>query len=211
MERQLEEKGMKLAVKASAPIASGYRPELDVPPELDPDDASHYQSLIGILRWIVELGRIDICCEVPMLSSHLALPCEGHLQQVYHIFAYLKQKYNARLVFDATYPVIDPSEFPKQQDWSSFYGDVQEEEVPDNKNAPEPLGYEFIMRAAYVDADHAGDKLTRSKVENWIFCILKYGTDLLVVKEAKWSGDKFIWIGICCYEAVLRVHSGFAI
>jgi len=127
----------------------------------------------------------------------LALPREGHLQQVYHIFAYLKQKHNARLVFDATYPVVDPSEFPKQ-DWSSFYGDVQEE-VPDN--APEPLGYEFVMRA-YVDADHAGDKLTR-RSRTGFFGIPKYGANLLVVKEAEWCGNKFIWVRICCYEAML--------
>jgi hypothetical protein len=84
LERQLEERGMKLTVKASSPIASGYRPELDVSPELDPDeDASHYQSLSGNMRGIVELGRIDIWCEVSMLSaSHLALPREGHLQHV---------------------------------------------------------------------------------------------------------------------------------
>ena len=54
LEKQLEERGMKLTVKASAPIASGYRPELDVSPELDPDDASHYQSswveLISVVR-----------------------------------------------------------------------------------------------------------------------------------------------------------------
>jgi Reverse transcriptase (RNA-dependent DNA polymerase). len=74
LERELELKNMKLSVKATAPISSGYRPELDVSPELDSDDAAHYQSLIGILRWIVELGRIDICCEVSMMSSHLALP-----------------------------------------------------------------------------------------------------------------------------------------
>jgi hypothetical protein len=47
----------------------------------------------------------------------LALPREGYLQQVYHILEHLKQKHNAHLVFDATYPsIIDPSEFPKQ-DW----------------------------------------------------------------------------------------------
>ena len=34
----------------------------------------YYQELIGILRWAVELGRIDITMEVSMLSSHLALP-----------------------------------------------------------------------------------------------------------------------------------------
>jgi hypothetical protein len=197
LEMQLEERGVKLTVKASAPIASGYRPELDVSPELDPDDASHYQSLIGILRWIVELGRIDICCEVSMLSSHLALPREGHLQQVYHIFAYLKQKHNARLVFDATYPIVDSSDFPKQ-DWSSFYGDVQEE-VPNN--VPEPLGYEFVMRA-YVDADHAGDKLTRRSRTGFLVFLNMAPIYWLSKKqngvETSSFGSEFVAMKQCC-------------
>ena len=33
-----------------------YRPEFDVSRELNVADAAYYQSLIGILRWIVELG-----------------------------------------------------------------------------------------------------------------------------------------------------------
>ena len=32
----------------------------------------YYQELIGVLRWAVELGRIDIAMEVSMLSTHLA-------------------------------------------------------------------------------------------------------------------------------------------
>ena len=40
--------------KATTPIKSTYRPELDVTPELYETEASHYQSLIGILRWMVE-------------------------------------------------------------------------------------------------------------------------------------------------------------
>ena len=51
----------------------------------------YYQSLIGILHWIVELGKVDIACEVSMMLSCLALPREGHLQQLYHIFAYLSR------------------------------------------------------------------------------------------------------------------------
>jgi hypothetical protein len=39
----------------------------------------------------VELGRVDICLEVSMMSSHLVLPREGHLRQVFHIFAHLKK------------------------------------------------------------------------------------------------------------------------
>ena len=43
------------------PLTSNYRPEIDIPQELDHQDASYYQSLICIIRWIVDLGRVDIC------------------------------------------------------------------------------------------------------------------------------------------------------
>jgi hypothetical protein len=70
---------MMLPAKANTPLKTDYCPELDVTAELTAQDASHFQSLIGVLRWIVELGRVDMCCEVSMMSSHLALPREGHL------------------------------------------------------------------------------------------------------------------------------------
>jgi hypothetical protein len=54
----------KLMKKAYGPFARGYKPELDESPELDPIRANLYQSQIGILRWCVELGRIDIITEV---------------------------------------------------------------------------------------------------------------------------------------------------
>ena len=75
---------------ARSPITANYAPELDQSPELNPELASYYQSLIGILRWVVEMGQIDICVEVSMLSSHVALLREGHIQQGFHIFAFLK-------------------------------------------------------------------------------------------------------------------------
>jgi hypothetical protein len=156
VEAHLLKKNMKLKKKVTAPLTTSYRPELDASDELTPSDAAYFQSLIGILRWAVELGRIDITCEVSMLSSHLALPREGHLQQVYHIFAYLKCHHNSRIVFDPSYPTIDYENFPRK-DWTSAYGELTEE-IPDN--APESRGDGFIM-TAYVDADHAGDKLTR--------------------------------------------------
>ena len=79
---------------------------------MNPKDAAYYQSLIGVLRWIVELGRVDIVCEVSMMSSCLALPREGHLQALFHLFTYLNKKHNAELVYDPTDPVIDMNMFP---------------------------------------------------------------------------------------------------
>ena len=68
-------------------------------------------QLIGILRWMCELGRIDICTEVSMLSSYSAMPCEGHLKPALHVFSYLKSKSNSRLIFDPMEPDVGDSNF----------------------------------------------------------------------------------------------------
>ena len=111
-ERKLDEMGLQLSIKANSPITKDYRPKIDVSPELDAEKATLYQSLIGSLRWMVEMGRIDIACEVSMLSSFLAMPREGHLQQVLHIFSYLKHHHNSRIIMDPSYPDIKVSDFP---------------------------------------------------------------------------------------------------
>lgn len=70
VKKRLASRGMTLRTKASSVLPVGYRPELDSSPLLDEVDASFYMQCIGILRWIVELGRIDICAEVSMMSSY---------------------------------------------------------------------------------------------------------------------------------------------
>jgi hypothetical protein len=92
----------KLLKKASGPFAGGYKPELDEIPELDPTRENFYQSQIESMRWCVEVGRIDIITEVSMVSTHLCLPREGHLEAVFHVFAYLGLYNNAIVVFDPT-------------------------------------------------------------------------------------------------------------
>jgi hypothetical protein len=111
VEEHLMKAGKRLSYKAPTPLSNGYRPKIDVSPELGENDASHFHSLIGVLRWIVELGRIDLDVEVSMMSSHLALPREGNLKEIYHIFAYLKSHSNTEMVFDPTPPIIDMSLF----------------------------------------------------------------------------------------------------
>jgi hypothetical protein len=59
------------------------------------------------MRWMVELGRIDIVTEASLLSSHLAYPCEGHLETALHMMSYLSHKHNTQLIFDPTYLKID--------------------------------------------------------------------------------------------------------
>ena len=94
VEEHLKKTGEKLPYKAPTPLSSNYCPEIDVSPELGEIEAAYYHSLIGVLRWIVELGRVDMDVEVSMMSSHLALPRVGHLKEIYHIFAYLNAHSN---------------------------------------------------------------------------------------------------------------------
>jgi hypothetical protein len=148
--------GRKLAKKATNPYKAGYEPELDVSELLEPEDATYYQSQIGVLRWMIELGRVDIITEVSLLASQLAQPREGHLEAVFHLYAHLRHKHNSRLCLDPTYPEIDKSVF-MDHDWKTFYGDVKEA-IPEN--APEPRGKEVDLRL-YCDSDHAGDQLRR--------------------------------------------------
>jgi len=82
-------------------------------------------SLASTMRWMIEIGRIDIATEVSLLSTYLAHPRDGHLESALHIMGYLKQKHNTRLVFDPTIPDINMNQFPKY-DWTEFYGDVKE-------------------------------------------------------------------------------------
>ena len=42
-----------------------------------------------------------------MMASHMTMPREVHLEAILHVFAFLRQKYNSRMEFDLTYPVID--------------------------------------------------------------------------------------------------------
>ena len=156
----------KLTKSAPNPFVQGYKPEIDVSEPLNPEEASYYQTIIGVLRWMVELGRIDIATEVSMLSSHLAYPRDGHLEAAIHVMSYLKTKHNSRLVFDPSYPDINENDF-KVCDWKEFYGDVKEA-IPDN--APEALGREVEL-CMMVDSDHAGDESPRRSRSGYLIYV----------------------------------------
>jgi hypothetical protein len=114
VENHLAKSGEKLPYKAPTPLLSGYPPEIDVSSELGESEASYFHSLVGVLWWIVELGRVDIDVKVSMMSSHLALPRAGYLKEIYHIFAYLKAHSNTEMVFNPTPVALDMNLFEQQ-------------------------------------------------------------------------------------------------
>jgi len=130
VEMELQKTGHRLTGKPTTPMTSGYRPKLDISPLLDPDQANYYMSLIGILRWAVELGRINIYIDITLLSSYMAQPRNGHMNEVLHIFSYLKAHENSKIVFDPMPQPWDETQFTKY-DWTEFYKDTVEA-IPPN-------------------------------------------------------------------------------
>ena len=61
------------------PLPHGYKPELDNTDEFEADHTSRFQQLIGILRWAVDIGHIDIQLEVVLMLQYQISLKEGHL------------------------------------------------------------------------------------------------------------------------------------
>ena len=156
VELKLAESGQLLAKGVTSPVSTGYRPELDISPVLDDEQANYYQNLIGVLRWSVELGRIDIHVEVALMSRYLAQPRKGHLEETLRIFAFLKHHPRSKVVLDPTDVDFGVDRF-QTVDWSDFYDNPKEEIPP---GMPEPRGNPVTI-TAFEDANHAGDKVTR--------------------------------------------------
>jgi hypothetical protein len=156
VEIELAKVNQTLKGKPNTPMQPGYRPEVDISSVLGSEQANYYQSLIGILIWAVELGRIDINIDVSPLSSHLAQPRIGHLEQALHVFSYLKHHMNSHVVFNLNYVMWEQAGF-EEYNLKDFYGDVKEAVPP---HAPPPRGHPVQINA-FVDADHAGNKVTR--------------------------------------------------
>jgi hypothetical protein len=116
--------GRKLPKKAPTPMSSTYKPEADVSPELSQEMAYYYSYQVGGLSWNIEMWRLDITTEVSMLTAHMA-PSEGHLNSVFHVFAYLKNKHSARLIYDPSYSRIEANAFRSDKEWRAFYGEVK--------------------------------------------------------------------------------------
>ena len=156
IEETLKKTGQRLPSKCKMPLAYGYCPELDITPELKADGLQRYQELIGILCWAVKLGRVGMLMETSMMSTHLAMPRRGHLEQLHHIFGYLKEWPKRKLFFDPQHPELDERSFTTY-DWYDLYRDAKEPVLGD---MPAPRG-QMVSTHCFVDSDHAANTVTR--------------------------------------------------
>jgi hypothetical protein len=75
--------------------------------------------------------------EVSMLSTHLAMPTSGHLEQAIHIFAYLKVNPKKRLALDPQNHVYDKTQYSPVANRQDFYRDAKEQIVDDSSHQGE--------------------------------------------------------------------------
>jgi hypothetical protein len=93
-------------------------------------------------------------------------PRVGHLDQIFYTFAYLKNHSRSRIILDDAKPLVDETHFTKV-DLTGFYPEAMEA-IP--LNAAEARGNDILM-SCFVDADHAGNHITRrSHTGIIIFC-----------------------------------------
>ena len=163
-------RGIKVNHKPKIPMHANYYPELDTSNELEGDDITFYQEVIGVLRWAIELGRVDIHLEVSLMSAYQASPRRGHLEELIHIVAYLKHHPKLTLYFDPERANVDESTFDGNSTLSQFqdlYRDAKEE-LPERM--PPPLGVS-VRITAFVDASHAANKVTRRSHTGYVIFI----------------------------------------
>ena len=98
MVRLLLHDTIKIASRQSldVPAPQKYHPEMDTMNFLNDDDTQLYQIYIGIIRWAVELGRIDLCYVAGRIACFSAAPRRGYLHALLIIFAYCKKHDNLR-------------------------------------------------------------------------------------------------------------------
>ena len=180
------------------PMNTTYSPELDVTEELDDESVTFFQELIGVLRWATEIGRVDILLEVSLLSQYQANPREGHLEQLLHIFAFLRKHPKLTLYLSPEIPYMDLGEFrTSKDDFNEIYRDAEE---PMPHKVPAPRG-RSVMTTAFVDASHGANKVTRRSHTGYVVFlnrapILWYSKRQQTVETSTFSAE-FIALKVC--------------
>ena len=176
---QQQGNGLRLPSKAINPFETEYRPELDTTKELDAKTANFYQSQIGILRWMVEIGRVDIITEglhVGGAYGHAqrrafapGLACFLHTLKSITIRRWSLTQRTRPLIL-----TISPSTIGR-----TF--------MATSRNNCRPMHQNRVAKSVdmqmFVDSNHAGDKQTQ-KVKDRISHLFEHGPDCMVLKEA---------------------------
>jgi hypothetical protein len=122
----------------TVPMPDKTQLESDTSAKLDAGGRMKYQSLIGIVQWIITLGRFDIVCAVMTMSRFRSAPRLGHLALLGNVFGYLWKYPDGAIQCQTGIPIYEDRFTPKASNWEkTMYGEPFEE-IP--SDMPEPKG-----------------------------------------------------------------------
>ena len=76
-------------------------------------------QIVGVLRWTIEFGRIDIFREASLLSQYQANTQVYQPEALYHVFAYLNIHMRmGRIGYDPIDPNVYLSVFNNNENWT---------------------------------------------------------------------------------------------
>jgi hypothetical protein len=160
-----------MPMKESVPLPQDDHSELDTTPLLNDHQHKKYQMLIGMLNWIVGIGRFDIAHATNQLARFSSCPREGHMKRALRVFGYLRRRKNRRILIDSRDPIIAGVDFSGGDKLAGEMG----KEYPGaaemiDSSAPPPLAEELAI-TCFVDADHGTDKTTRRSVTGIVILV----------------------------------------
>ena len=92
-----------------------------------------------------------------LMASCMEMLLCGHLERLFRIFSFVRNKHNTEMVLDPSDPEIYQTYFEQEEWYNTVYGDCSEDISP---NASKCRGFGLNIQA-YVDSDHANDSITR--------------------------------------------------
>ena len=191
--------------QVTSPLTKGDHPELDTSELLDMEGIQIYQSLVGALQWVIQIGRFDVQTAVMTLSRFRAAPRKGHLDRIKRIHGYLSKMRHAVIRIRTEMP--DYSDIPtKEYDWKYTCYRGATEEIP--HDTPRPLG-KPVQTTHYFDANLYHDLISGRSVTGILHLFNKTPIDwyskLQSTVETATFGSEYV-AGRTCTEQVIDLR-----
>lgn len=133
-------------------MEDGDHPEEDDSEVLGDSDHQKYQMLMGMLNWVICLGRIDVAFAGSSLGRFSACPRKGHLERVLRVFGYLKKNKNRRIVIDSRDPIITGGKDSLEKDFTEIFREAYPDAAEEiDAKIPVPLIDELEV-TTFVDS-----------------------------------------------------------
>ena len=192
----------ELPRKVYSPLEKGDHPETDTSELLDEENTKIYQSLIGALQWVIQIGRFDVCTAVMTMSRFRAAPRQGHLDRVKRIHGYLSRFRGAAIRIRTDMP--DYSDLQEYiYDWQDTCYKGAKEPIPDN--APKPLG-KPVRTTSFVDANLYHDLVNGRSVTGILHMVnqtpIDWFSKLQATVETATYGSEFVATRQCVEQII---------